>query len=81
MEKPTVDRETADHGYEKDFTPLRPTRKEVRALWGVEREQSPSGVYNVHKPFEGEGVKQWEMLLLRMGEVEAQISTNAMEIK
>ena len=57
MEKPTLDRETAGRGYEKVFTPLRPTRKEVRALQEVEREQSPSSVNNVHKPFEGEGAK------------------------
>lgn len=31
MEKPAVERETAGHGYEV-FTPLKPTRKEVRAL-------------------------------------------------
>jgi len=37
MEKPALDRETADHGYEKFFTSLRATRKEVRALLGVER--------------------------------------------
>lgn len=40
------------------FTPLRPTMKEVKALRGVEREQSPSSVNNIHKPFEGEGAKQ-----------------------
>lgn len=57
MEKPTVGREKAGHWCEV-LTPLKPTRKEVRALWGVEREQRPSGVNNVHKSFEGEGAKQ-----------------------
>lgn len=47
----------------------------------MEREQSPFSVNNVHKPFEGEGVKQQEMLLLRIGEVEEQISANSVEIK
>lgn len=54
MEKSTLDRETADHGCENVFSPLRTTRKEVRGLQGVEREQSLSSVNNVHKPFEGD---------------------------
>lgn len=41
-------------------------------------EQSASSVNKVQKLFEGEG-KQGEMLLLRMGEAEAQISNNALE--
>lgn len=80
MEEPTLSRETAGHGYKKVFTPLGPTRIKVRALWGMGREESPSSVNNVHKPFEGEG-KQREMLLLRMWEAEAQICNNALEIE
>lgn len=77
VEEP-LSRETSGHKYEKVFIPLEPTKIKVRALWG--RKQSLSSVSDVHEPFAGEG-KQWEMLLSRMGEAEAQSSNNALEIK